>query len=84
MLMKFSLVSSRLYDRRAEVMQGLDNDGIDLVPGNGLSTKNRCQPWPRVCAARKLRFHHGIVGGNDGDQSAASVAKRNPSSTTYR
>ena len=32
------------------MVQGLDNDGINLVPGNG--TKDRSQPWQPVPALR--------------------------------
>ena len=42
MPMKCSQCLQQAINRGAEVVQGLDNDGIDLVPGNG--TKNRSQP----------------------------------------
>ena len=47
MPMKCSQGLQQAIDRGAEVVQGLDNDGINLVPGNG--TKDRSQPWPRLC-----------------------------------
>ena len=52
MPIKFGQGFQQAIDRGAEVVQGLDNDGIDLVPGNG--TKNRSQPWqpvPALCDA---------------------------------
>ena len=50
MPMKFSQGLQQAIYRGAEVVQGLDHDGIDLVPGNG--TKNRSQPWQTVPALR--------------------------------
>ena len=47
MSIKFGQGFQQGINRGAEVMQGLDNDGIDLVPDN--STKDRSQPWPRLC-----------------------------------
>ena len=52
MPMKFSQGLQQAINREAEVVQGLDNDGIDLMPDNG--TKDRRQPWqpvPGLCDA---------------------------------
>jgi hypothetical protein len=47
MPIEFGQGLQKALDREAEMVQGLNNDGIDLVPGNG--TKDRSQPWPRLC-----------------------------------
>ena len=47
MQIKCSQGLQQALDREAEVVQGLENDGINLAPGNG--TENRSQPWPRLC-----------------------------------
>ena len=47
MPMKLSQGLQQAIYRGAEVVQGLDNDGINLTPDNG--TKDRSQPWPRLC-----------------------------------
>ena len=66
MPMKFGQGLQQAIDRGAEVVQGLDNDGIDLVPGNG--TKNRSQPWQPVPALRDA--DHAI--NLDGDDRPAT------------
>ena len=50
MPMKFGQGVQQAIDREAEVVQGLDHDHIDFVPGNG--TKDRSQPWQPVPALR--------------------------------
>ena len=50
MPMKFGQGLQQAIYRGAEVVQGLDNDRIDLAPDNG--TINRSQPWQPVPALR--------------------------------
>ena len=49
---------------------GLDNDHIDLTPGNG--TKDRRQPWPRLCRS-EIEISSPDRGDNDSDQSAGTA-----------
>ena len=62
MPMKFSQGIQQAINRGAEVVQGLDNDHIDLAPGDG--TKNRSQPWQPVPALWNADSAIN-VGGND-------------------